>query len=167
MLFRSKVVVEVAAPEAGRIAEIRILLDEPVNPGDVLCTLDTSTAVEAASEATTEPEDTSATIQDTARERLSPAVRRRASELGLDLSVITGTGSDGRITLADLEKHTHTRPSPPASIDVETQVIAHDKMRKRIADNMVTSLMHTAPHVTAVFEADLGAVLEHRQAHKA
>jgi len=39
-------------------------------------------------------------------------------------------------------------------------------MRKRIAESMVTSLMHTAPHVTAVFEADLSAVMQHRAANK-
>jgi 2-oxoglutarate dehydrogenase E2 component (dihydrolipoamide succinyltransferase) len=39
-------------------------------------------------------------------------------------------------------------------------------MRKRLADNMVTSLMHTAPHVTAVFEADMSAVMQHRAVHK-
>jgi 2-oxoglutarate dehydrogenase E2 component (dihydrolipoamide succinyltransferase) len=37
-------------------------------------------------------------------------------------------------------------------------------MRKRIAEHMVQS-MATAPHVTAVFEADLSAVLRHREAH--
>ena len=42
----------------------------------------------------------------------------------------------------------------------------HDRMRKRIAQSMVTSLLHTAPHVTAVFEADLSAVMRHRSAHK-
>jgi 2-oxoglutarate dehydrogenase E2 component (dihydrolipoamide succinyltransferase) len=31
---------------------------------------------------------------------------------------------------------------------------------------MVASLMHTAPHVTAVFEADLSAVMRHRAANK-
>jgi 2-oxoglutarate dehydrogenase E2 component (dihydrolipoamide succinyltransferase) len=31
---------------------------------------------------------------------------------------------------------------------------------------MVQSLLHTAPHVTTVFEADLSAVLEHRERHK-
>jgi 2-oxoglutarate dehydrogenase E2 component (dihydrolipoamide succinyltransferase) len=31
---------------------------------------------------------------------------------------------------------------------------------------MVQSLLHTAPHVTTVFEADLTAVLEHRQLNK-
>ena len=44
-----KVVVEVAAPEAGCIANIKIQQDEEVNPGDVLCTL--STEAEAGTEA--------------------------------------------------------------------------------------------------------------------
>jgi 2-oxoglutarate dehydrogenase E2 component (dihydrolipoamide succinyltransferase) len=40
-------------------------------------------------------------------------------------------------------------------------------MRRRIAEHMVQSLLHTAPHVTTVFQADLTAVLAHRAAHKA
>jgi 2-oxoglutarate dehydrogenase E2 component (dihydrolipoamide succinyltransferase) len=40
-------------------------------------------------------------------------------------------------------------------------------MRRRIAERMVESLLHTAPHVTTVFEADLGAVLAHRAANRA
>jgi 2-oxoglutarate dehydrogenase E2 component (dihydrolipoamide succinyltransferase) len=37
-------------------------------------------------------------------------------------------------------------------------------MRKSIAEHMVRSVA-TAPHVTAVFDADLSAVLRHREAH--
>ena len=37
-------------------------------------------------------------------------------------------------------------------------------MRRAIADHMVKSVA-TAPHVTAVFEADLSAVIKHREAH--
>jgi 2-oxoglutarate dehydrogenase E2 component (dihydrolipoamide succinyltransferase) len=40
-------------------------------------------------------------------------------------------------------------------------------VRKRIADHMVQSLLHTAPHVTTVFEADLSAVMAHRTLHRA
>jgi 2-oxoglutarate dehydrogenase E2 component (dihydrolipoamide succinyltransferase) len=32
---------------------------------------------------------------------------------------------------------------------------------------MVHSLLHTAPHVTSVFEVDMGAVVAHRKAHQA
>ena len=44
--------------------------------------------------------------------------------------------------------------------------VPHTATRKRIAEHMVQSLLHTAPHVTTVFEADLTAVLDHRQRHK-
>jgi 2-oxoglutarate dehydrogenase E2 component (dihydrolipoamide succinyltransferase) len=44
--------------------------------------------------------------------------------------------------------------------------VPHTATRKRIAEHMVQSLLHTAPHVTTVFEADLTAVLQHRQLNK-
>ena len=49
---------------------------------------------------------------------------------------------------------------------VGSDIVPHDKMRRRIAENMVASLMHSAPHVTAVFEADLSAIMRHRKEHK-
>jgi 2-oxoglutarate dehydrogenase E2 component (dihydrolipoamide succinyltransferase) len=39
-------------------------------------------------------------------------------------------------------------------------------VRRRIAEHMVQSLLHTAPHVTTVFEANLAAVLQHRAMHR-
>jgi 2-oxoglutarate dehydrogenase E2 component (dihydrolipoamide succinyltransferase) len=183
-----KVVVEVAAPEAGVIAHIKVQQDEDVNPGDVLCILDTGT------EAGKEPESGSATevpetetpateilASDTQvdNSRLSPAVRQRVLQHDLDISGIAGSGKDGRITLQDVEaliadQGKQQQAAPPASAAAATvedsaegsEIIPHDKMRRRIADSMVTSLMHTAPHVTAVFEADLSAVLQHRAANK-
>jgi 2-oxoglutarate dehydrogenase E2 component (dihydrolipoamide succinyltransferase) len=40
-------------------------------------------------------------------------------------------------------------------------------MRRRIAAHMVESLLHTAPHVTNVFQCDMTAVLAHRAMRKA
>ena len=40
-------------------------------------------------------------------------------------------------------------------------------MRRQIAARMVESLLHTAPHVTTLFEFDLTAVLAHRAEHRA
>jgi 2-oxoisovalerate dehydrogenase E2 component (dihydrolipoyl transacylase) len=40
----------------------------------------------------------------------APAVRRRAWELGIDLSTVSGTGPAGRITQADLDAATGRRP---------------------------------------------------------
>jgi 2-oxoglutarate dehydrogenase E2 component (dihydrolipoamide succinyltransferase) len=43
--------------------------------------------------------------------------------------------------------------------------IPHDRMRLRIAENMLASVTR-APHVTAVFEADFSAIVAHRERHK-
>lgn len=177
-----KVVVEVAAPEAGRVAAIRIGQDQAVNPGDLLCTLepagggDRDNKAEPAAAATTPAETTGGATDSAAQRRLSPAVRQRVAQHGLDVTAVKGSGRGGRITLKDVEAliDQQRKPSPAASAaeageteSAGSEIVPHDKMRKRIAANMVDSLLHTAPHVTAVFEADLGAVMRHRAGNKA
>lgn len=176
-----KVVVEIAAPENGRIIDIKIRQDEEVNPGDILCTLGTTAeTVTTTSEAQSEPvSPVSAAVTMTEPDRLSPAVKKLARQHQLDLSETAGSGKDGRITLADVEALLTDRKSQqetapqvvPATGNTKpqvesTEIVPHDKMRKRIADSMVTSLLHTAPHVTSVFEADLSSVMQHRRLNK-
>jgi pyruvate/2-oxoglutarate dehydrogenase complex dihydrolipoamide acyltransferase (E2) component len=100
-----KVVVEVAAPESGRIMDIKIRQDEEVNPGDVLCTLMPGENLEAGKSSTREKALTGDT-QDVSKERnrLSPAVRQRVLEHNIDISRVQGTGHDGRITLQARKK---------------------------------------------------------------
>lgn len=114
--------------------------------------------------------------------RLSPAVRRLLSENSLDPATIRGTGQGGRVTVEDVlaavadGRGTGARSNSAVargaagalSSDVTggSHRIPHSAVRKRIAEHMVQSLLHTAPHVTTVFEADLAAVLAHRQAHR-
>jgi 2-oxoglutarate dehydrogenase E2 component (dihydrolipoamide succinyltransferase) len=122
----------------------------------------------------------------TAAQSLSPAVRRLLAERGLDVSEVRGTGQGGRVTVADVIAHGTIKvaaataalagaaPGSSAGNLDATAVSAagpshrvpHTATRKRIAEHMVQSLLHTAPHVTTVFEADLTAVLEHRQRNK-
>lgn len=59
--------------------------------------------------------------------------------------------------------HAHKAPPAPGA---PGDLIPHSPMRRRIAEHMVRSKLHTAPHVTTVFEADMGAVVAHRAAHK-
>jgi 2-oxoglutarate dehydrogenase E2 component (dihydrolipoamide succinyltransferase) len=55
------------------------------------------------------------------------------------------------------------KPAPTAP--VKGGKIPHDAMRKSIAEHMSRSVA-TAPHVTAVFEADFSAIAAHRAKHK-
>ena len=108
---------------------------------------------------------------------LSPAVRRLLSEHGLEPGAVRGSGPAGRITVEDvLAAAASAKSAPPratpqaANQDVvgapaaqgAVRRVPHTAVRKRIAEHMVQSLLHTAPHVTAVFEADLSAVLQDR-----
>lgn len=122
---------------------------------------------------------------------LSPAVRRLLAEHGLESSAVRGSGSGGRITVEDVlaaagasgaaASAGHRAPaeaanqdtagtpaapvaagSAPAAPQGAVRRVPHTAVRKRIAEHMVQSLLHTAPHVTTVFEADLSAVLKDR-----
>jgi 2-oxoglutarate dehydrogenase E2 component (dihydrolipoamide succinyltransferase) len=112
----------------------------------------------------------------------SPAVRRLLAERGLDANSITGTGLGGRITVDDVLRYdagaaeaAKSRASavPPRARSggddrgaAPGRLVTHSPMRRRIAERMVESLLHTAPHVTTVFEADMTAVLAHRARHR-
>src|SRR5882757_9526643 len=66
---------------------------------------------------------------------------------------------------------TSAAPASPATPSADpaagpSRRVPHTATRKRIAEHMVQSLLHTAPHVTTVFEANLTAVLEDRQRKK-
>ncbi len=121
--------------------------------------------------------------------RLSPAVRRLLTEHGLDPGAVAGTGEGGRITVDDVMRTAaaRARGAPTVQGDVQagpddeafsdaatgapsavsSHIVPHSAVRKRIAARMVESLLHTAPHVTTVFEIDMSAVLAHRQRHRA
>ncbi|HEC21486.1 MAG TPA: 2-oxo acid dehydrogenase subunit E2 [Chloroflexi bacterium] len=58
--------------------------------------------------------------------------------------------------------HTHGPPPAPGQ---PGEIVPLSKMRRLIAEHMVQSKLRTAPHVTTVFEADMSAVVAHRQAH--
>jgi pyruvate dehydrogenase E2 component (dihydrolipoamide acetyltransferase) len=59
------------------------------------------------------------------RQRVSPAARRRAQELGVDLAAVASSGADGAITLGDVEAAAASPivTAPPAAALTRTQQI--------------------------------------------
>ncbi len=96
----------------------------------------------------------------------SPAVRRRARELHVDLQQVHGSGPNGRITHADVDVHLRSEVSPSGqrrTIGSHTTEIQMVGMRRRIAEKMVVSNTQI-PHFTYVEEVDiteLEALREH------
>ena len=103
---------------------------------------------------------------------VSPVVAKVASEKGVDLQQVEGTGLNGRITkndvLAFIEKGGATvqqKASPGVISQPGDQLIKHSTIRKSIAEHMLTS-KRTSPHVLTVMEADMSRVAAHRAANK-
>jgi 2-oxoglutarate dehydrogenase E2 component (dihydrolipoamide succinyltransferase) len=100
-----------------------------------------------------------------------------------ELAAIAGTGKDARVTKDDLMKHLKNRlsisavgntmpliqPETPPSIPVSTtsgdQIIEMDRMRKLIADHMVSSVK-ISPHVTSFVEVDMTRIVNWREKEK-
>lgn len=161
-LETDKVTQEVPAPAAGVLAEILLDTDADAVPGALLGRIDQSGSAavaevhELVSAAPQRPGPRPSPGNTSGETRLSPSVRRACQQHGIDPSRITGTGRNGRITREDVER----------ALDgaaVSSNDIPHDRMRLKIAENMVRAVAE-APHVTALFEADFSAVAAHKAA---
>jgi len=174
-LETDKVTQEVPAPAAGVLAEIVLDTDAEAVPGALLGRISTDGApaqagaqterkarvVEAGAEAlrATGPLPS----QGHTETRLSPSVRRACQQHGIDPTRIQGTGRNGRITREDVDRALAGTPAPAQPPQVSPHDIPHDRMRLKIAENMVRAVAE-APHVTALFEADFSAVAAHKKA---
>ena len=108
------------------------------------------------------------------RVKASPVARRIASELGVDLFSVKGTGPEGRVTETDVRAAAKSQPvaagvSPagkqPARLPLQTGEIARIQlsgMRKIIAQRLVESL-GPVPHFYLTIEINAGPLMEARE----
>ena len=106
--------------------------------------------------------------------RYSPGVQMAASELGVDLSRVTGTGLGGRVTKKDVQEFAAkgkaapapAAPAAPAVAPSEgDQVVQLTRVRRLIAENMTRSKA-TIPHAWQTQEVDMSGVVANRNANK-
>ncbi|HXG81867.1 MAG TPA: 2-oxo acid dehydrogenase subunit E2, partial [Sphingomicrobium sp.] len=177
-LETDKVTQEVPAPASGVLAEILLNTDDEAEPGALLARIEAGTyeplpfvpsEVEARQAPLAGP-TTSLGASGDAETRLSPSVRRALQQHNIDPSRIQGTGRGGRITRDDVDRAvasaTKVSVGEPATAQprqFSAQDIPHDRMRLKIAENMVRAVSE-APHVTALFEADFSAIAAHKAA---
>lgn len=109
-----------------------------------------------------------------------PAARKIAAEQGTDLSTISGTGKDGRVTKGDLLAGVSSPPStqtvqPAAPVAAKSQPgittksgdrrVPMSMLRAKIAERLVQA-QHTAAILTTFNEVDMTAVMSLRNKNK-
>ena len=204
-----KVTTEVPSDFDGVVKEFLISLDTDVPIGTAVMTLETEETTEktevatlapvkeASAEQAQEHETVATTSTATSHQknngRYSPAVLKIAQEKKIDLTQVTGTGRDGRITRKDVTNFTPTQARTPeqavspgtspsiseepvasqnesAAIASPTEtttdkIVSADPVRKAIAKKMVQSV-NEIPHAWLMVEADVTNLVQLRNSLK-
>lgn len=192
-LETDKVVLEVPAPAAGVLQEIRIENGATVTSGEVLATLKAGgeqAVAETVAPVAGKPEPVAPAAPPPAPAptaagahagKLSPSVRRLLEEHDIDPSQVQGSGRGGRILKSDIQAHlaqrlhpeaeTEDMPLTPAIVPPGMPAQRRDhrvpmsRLRARIAERMVEA-QQTAAMLTTFNEVDLTQVIALRNRYK-
>ncbi len=129
--------IEIEIFQDGTIDEIMVNTGQEVPVGTVLALLH-GEGEEAPAEAPAnvtvpamEPARATAKAAAPARQQVSPAARRRAEEMGIELAAGVGTGAGGAVTLADIEKAATAKPAAAPGVEEMRRVIAAAMSRSK------------------------------------
>ena len=173
--------VEMEAFEAGMIKDIIVKEGETVPVGQAIAELEPAGAPAAAKAPKPQPVAVTAppppkpvevpapqeikpqeAAPEEERIKASPLARKIAEEKHIDLSKVEGTGPNGRITEADVQRFVQPAeappapaPAPPPTLEVPAEEVGLSKMRRAIGERMAKS-KQTIPHfyVTSEIEMD-------------
>ena len=171
-----KITVEVPAPSAGSISEIKVEEGADVNIGGVLALLgdkkSTNGSVAPEKVETKEPikeepkveKETNPSVKhDTTK--LSPAVQKLVAENNLNAKKISSSRSDGRLTKEDVINFMNNPSAASTSSKEREEVVKMSKIRKTIATRLKES-QNTAAILTTFNEVDMSEIMKVRESKK-
>ncbi len=167
-----KVVLELPAPQAGKLAKIVIKDGATVRAGEVIALLDT----EAQAEEAPAPAAAVAAAEKPAEPVLSPAARKLAEEGGVNTAELTGSGRGGRVTKEDVAARLENRPAAAEArapaVDMSAllgdrpeQRVPMTRLRQRVAERLVQA-QQTAAILTTFNEVNMQPVMDLRAKYK-
>ena len=172
-LETDKVVLEVPAPAAGVLKEIRIAAGTTVTSGQLLAIFEAgAVAAPVAAKVADAPQAAAPAASADASGKLSPAVKRVVEETGVNPASVQGSGKDGRLTkpdvLAAAAAPVAAAKAPavlPSSGARGEQRVPMTRLRARIAERLIQA-QSTQALLTTFNEVDLLAVQELRTRYK-
>ena len=171
-VMTDKATVEITSPVKGTVLSLAAQPGEQAAVGAMLVEFEVGEDIEGASEASPPPPPSAVPLPQEGRipdpgsspsggspreagegGQAAPAVRKRAHDLGVDLTTIKGSGPSGRVTHEDLDASLSARPATGAPREgvEEVKVIG---LRRRIAEKMQES-KRRIPHFGYVEEIDV------------
>ncbi len=188
-VMTDKATVMIPSPRKGKILETRGDEGGIVKVGAILLTLDTGDGVAAAAEKhekkeapKVEPQQkqsapaTSQSEPSKGRALATPALRKMAQDMGIDINSVNGSGPGGRITKEDIVNFSSAGSSKPATPAAppkfavvggteRVEEVPFRGLRKKVAEKMTESKTH-AVHYTYVDEVDVSELVNLRNSLK-
>ncbi|MCC6606035.1 MAG: 2-oxoglutarate dehydrogenase complex dihydrolipoyllysine-residue succinyltransferase [Anaerolineae bacterium] len=185
-LETDKVDVEVGAESSGVLGKILVASGADVQVGDVLGVIEpngSAAPAEAKSDAAS-PEKQETAVKETAvkqpTEKITPVAQRMASEEGVDVTRVKGSGPGGKVTKNDVARLLESAqtvssagkpadtpprqpaPAPSRTADPREERVKMSRRRRTIAARLVEA-QQTAAMLTTFNEIDMSAVMELRK----
>ena len=173
-----KITVEVPAPRAGVLSEIKVKEGNDVNIGGVLGIIGESDGVTPSKEkkqlqeevvkeekTKTKPDQNN---QNNLKKdsKLSPSVKKILEENNLDSSKVKSSREDGRLTKADVMEHLKNLSQNNKKSTVEREkIVPMSKIRRTIATRLKEA-QNTAAILTTFNEVDMSEIIKVREAKK-
>ena len=173
-----KITVEVPAPRAGVLSEIKVKEGNDVNIGGVLGIIGESDGVTPSKEkkqlqeevvkeekTKTKPDQNN---QNNLKKdsKLSPSVKKILEESNLDSSKVKSSREDGRLTKADVMEHLKNLSQNNKKSTVEREkIVPMSKIRRTIATRLKEA-QNTAAILTTFNEVDMSEIIKVREAKK-
>ncbi|CAK6537505.1 MAG: Dihydrolipoyllysine-residue succinyltransferase component of 2-oxoglutarate dehydrogenase complex [Candidatus Midichloria mitochondrii] len=170
-LETDKITLEVTAPSAGVISEILAADGATVKVNQVLGVIDEKAVASTPSVPKSSPTAASGVPVKTEKfPTASPAATKLAADNRVDLSTISGTGRDGRITKGDvMMQHPSSSPTLTASSAIDSSAretrVKMSRLRKTIAARLKDS-QNTAAILTTFNEVNMSAIIQARQTYQ-
>jgi 2-oxoglutarate dehydrogenase E2 component (dihydrolipoamide succinyltransferase) len=168
-LETDKVTLEVNAPSNGVITDLKVKEGDNVKVGDLIALMKEGVAsVVAAFSAPASVKPSSSNI---VTMPLSPAPKKLAAENDIDVSQISGSGKDGRVTKGDVLEaianpaSTSAPAVAPKASDKPVERVRMSKLRQKVAQRLKES-QNTAAILTTFNEVDMTAVMALRAEYK-
>ena len=171
-----KITVEVPAPSAGSISEIKVEEGADVNIGGVLALLGdkkstngSTSSVKAQTkeqpkEELKDQKEISSTVN-LDKTKLSPSVQKLVDENNLSAEKISSSRSDGRLTKEDVINFINNPSAKQTSSKEREEVVKMSKIRKTIAKRLKES-QNTAAILTTFNEVDMSEIMKVRESKK-
>jgi 2-oxoisovalerate dehydrogenase E2 component (dihydrolipoyl transacylase) len=167
-VLTDKATVDMTSPVAGRVVALHGEVGQLLAVGAPLVEFETEDAgaeAEPAAETPSAPpvEAPPARVREQAHALAAPATRAKAASAGVALEDVEGTGADGRVTSADLDRHIRAQVGAARAEHADAvEEIRIVGLRRQIANRMQEA-KRTIPHFGYVEELDLTELERLRQ----